>query len=275
MKKFLRNNPQTPYIISVPHAGRFYPKLFLENKSIDLTILKKMEDYKCDLIVKKIDRNLADVIIAKCSRVVVDLNRARNSIDNKMFEKNLNIIPSCDLMLIKAGLGLFPSKCYDSKIFNKRLSAEYKTKMIRKFYDPYHKLLNKTIKSHLVKFHYSVLIDIHSTPSFSQNQEYKLKDIIISDNFGKSCPANFRYFIQNFFEKNNLSVSINTPYSGGFITRRYGEKNKNISAIQIEINKKLYMDEKTYIINDNISELQIIFKNLMNELSQINKIAAE
>ena len=102
-----------------------------------------------------------------------------------------------------------------------------------------------------------------------------LKDIIISDNFGKSCSTNLRYFIHNFFEKNYLSVSINTPYSGGFITRRYGEKNKNISAIQIEINKKLYMDENTYEIGNNISELQIIFKKLMYELSQVNKIAAE
>ena len=185
MQKFLRKNPKTPYIISIPHAGRFYPKLFLENKSINLTLLKKMEDYKCDLIVKKIDKNLADVIIADCSRVVVDLNRARNSIDNNMFEKNLNITPSCDLTLIKAGLGIFPSKCYDSKIFNKRLPAEYKTMMITKFYDPYHKLLNQIIKSHLIKFHYSILIDIHSTPSFSKNQEFILKDIIISDNFGK------------------------------------------------------------------------------------------
>ena len=84
-----------------------------------------------------------------------------------------------------------------------------------------------------------------------------------------------RCFIHNYFKKNNLSVSINTPYSGGFITRSYGDKNKNVSAIQIEINKKLYMDEKTYVINNNLKELQNIFKNFMYELSQKNKIAAE
>ena len=85
MQFHIRKTPITPLIISIPHAGNFYPKEFLKYKSIDIKKLKIMEDYKTDTFINNIDLNLADFFIAKCSRVVVDLNRSRKSLDYSMF----------------------------------------------------------------------------------------------------------------------------------------------------------------------------------------------
>ena len=85
MQFHIRKTPITPLIISVPHAGSYYPKEFLKYKSIDIKKLKIMEDFKTDTFIDKINLNLADIFIAECSRAVVDLNRSRQSLDDSMF----------------------------------------------------------------------------------------------------------------------------------------------------------------------------------------------
>ena len=89
MKKYLSKNKYSPIMISVPHAGTFYPKEFIKNKVIKLNELKDMEDFKCHKIIEKLDKNIVDIIVANCSRSVIDLNRSRDSIDENMFLDSL------------------------------------------------------------------------------------------------------------------------------------------------------------------------------------------
>ena len=117
MQFHIRKTPITPLIISIPHAGSYYPKEFLKYKSIDLKKLKIMEDFKTDTLIDKINLNLADIFIAECSRAVVDLNRSRQSLDDSMFSSKIKTTPHEEVLLIKSGLGVIPSKCYNEKIF--------------------------------------------------------------------------------------------------------------------------------------------------------------
>ena len=130
MQFHIRKSPITPLIISVPHSGSYYPKDFLKHKSINIKKLKIMEDYKTDTFINKIDLDLADILVAKCSRAVVDLNRSRQSLDNSMFEKSLNTVTNEEILLIKSGLGVLPSKCYSEKIFKSKLPNNYISKML-------------------------------------------------------------------------------------------------------------------------------------------------
>ena len=81
----IRNDPKNPVLITVPHAGSFYPELFKKYIKLDLDKIRKIEDYQSDKILKLIKKENVDFLIAKCSRAVVDLNRSRKSIDNDMF----------------------------------------------------------------------------------------------------------------------------------------------------------------------------------------------
>ena len=81
----IRKKPKNPVLITVPHAGSFYPKLFKKYIKLDLDKIRKIEDYQSDKILKLIKKENVDILIAKCSRAVVDLNRSRKSIDNDMF----------------------------------------------------------------------------------------------------------------------------------------------------------------------------------------------
>ena len=112
-------------------------------------------------------------------------------------------------------------------------------------------------------------------PSKSFHNKKGDVDIVIGDNYGKSCSNEIRDYLLNFFKQNNLNVTLNIPYSGGFITRNYGQKKSGYHAVQIEINKQLYMDENNYKLNFNLEKLQIIFSKLFDEFLNVKKIAAE
>jgi len=68
----IRKNPKNPVLITVPHAGSFYPELFKKYIKLDLDIIRKIEDYQSDKILKLVKKESADILIAKCSRAVVD-----------------------------------------------------------------------------------------------------------------------------------------------------------------------------------------------------------
>ena len=274
MQFHIRKTPITPLIISVPHAGSYYPKEFLKYKSIDIKKLKIMEDFKTDTFIDKINLNLADILIAECSRAVVDLNRSRQSLDNSMFNSKIKTTPHEEVLLIKSGLGVIPSKCYTEEIFKSKLPNFYISKMLEKYYDPFHKKLSKRINYLKSKFGVVYLIDIHSTPTLSNNNK-NFPDVIIGDNFGKSSEENFKNDLINHFKNLGLRLSINSPYSGGYITRTYGKKDKNINVIQIEISKNYYMNENTFELKNNINIVKNIFKSIAEKLNVKKSIAAE
>ena len=274
MQFHIRRTPITPLIISIPHAGSYYPKEFLRYKSIDIKKLKIMEDFKTDTFIDKIDLNLADIFIAECSRAVVDLNRSRQSLDNSMFNSKIKTIPNEEILLIKSGLGVIPSKCYSEEIFKAKLPNFYMSKMLERYYDPFHKELKKRINYLKFKFGVVYLIDIHSTPTLS-NDKKKFPDIIIGDNFGKSSEENFKNNLISPFKNLNLRLSINSPYSGGYITRKYGKKDNNINVIQIEISKNYYMNEKTFELKNNLNNIKSIFKSIVEKFDIKKSIAAE
>ena len=274
MQFHIRKTPITPLIISIPHAGSYYPKEFLKYKSIDIKKLKIMEDFKTDTFIDKINLNLADIFIAECSRAVVDLNRSRQSLDYSMFNSKINTTPHEEVLLIKSGLGVIPSKCYNEEIFKSKLPNFYISKMLEKYYDPFHKKLSNRINYLKSKFGVVYLIDIHSTPTLLNNNK-NFPDVIIGDNFGKSSEENFKNNLISHFKNLDLRLSINNPYSGGYITRKYGEKDKNVNVIQIEISKNYYMNEKTFELKENLINVKNIFKRIVKKLNVKTSIAAE
>ena len=146
--------------------------------------------------------------------------------------------------------------------------------MLEKFYDPFHKKLEQRINYLKSKFGVVYLIDVHSTPALSKDKNI-FPDIIIGDNFGKSSKENFKNYLISHFDCLDLRFSINNPYSGGYITRKYGKKDKNVNVIQIEISKNYYMNEKTFEIKIDLNNIQNIFKNIVENFNFNKAIAAE
>ena len=272
--KFIRKNPKNPVLISVPHAGNFYPELFLKHLKLNLNEVRKIEDFKSDEILNLVSKDSADVLISRCSRAVIDLNRSRKAIDNNMFSEIFEKKNIDEKKMIEFGLGVFPKTISNNEIYNKKLSISYGKYILETFYDPFHKILSAQIKYLLNKFGNCYHFDLHTMPSKALKNFKNEPDIVLGNNFGKSSSENLIYNIKNRFEKFGLNVEINKPYAGGYITRHYGNPLVGIETIQIEINRSLYMDETNLKIHK-IDYLQKIFSEIFNNFEYSQREAAE
>ena len=262
-KKFIRAKPRNKVLISVPHSGNFYPDIFINNLNLKLDKVRQIEDFKSDKIINLIDKDNADIIIAKCSRVVVDLNRSRRAIDNSMFDKEFYNGRIEENKMIQYGLGVLPNKIDGKAIFKNKLSISYPKFMLETYYDPFHDYLSKQIKYLTSLFGYCYHIDLHTMPSKALTNFKKEPDIVLGDNFSRSCSFELVNYFKNIFESHGLIVELNKPYAGGFITRNYGKPFLGCHSLQVEINRKLYMNEKNICLND-LNPLQKLFGNIFN-----------
>jgi N-formylglutamate amidohydrolase len=274
LKELIRKNPDNPILITVPHAGNIYPDLFIKNLKINLCEVRRIEDYQSNKILDQIDEQMADIIIAQCSRAVVDLNRSRNAIDHSMFTQVFEHEPVSEKQMIKYGLGVFPNKIFGKTILKSPLPFSYAIHMLEQYYDPFHKSLNKQIMYLNNTFGFCYHIDLHTMPSKALLNFKKEPDIVLGDNFGKSCSIELISYFQNVFQENGFTVEVNNPYAGGFITRNYGNPSKGVHTIQIEINRKIYMDENKLSLKD-MNIIQEIFAKIFNNLKLSDKIAAK
>ena len=272
--KFIRDNPKNPVLITIPHSGDFYPEIFLKNIKLDLDKIRKIEDFKSDQIIKFVSKDAADIIVAKCSRAVVDLNRSRKAIDNNMFKKLILYSNADEKKMISYGLGVFPKLIQNENIFRDKLPISYGNYILETFYDPFHLNIYNQIETLFSKFGVCYHFDLHSMPNKAVKSMKSKPDIVLGNNYQKSCSLDLLNYIKNDFEKYGLKVSINNPYAGGFITRNYGKPSKGVETLQIEVNRSLYMDEQKLLLK-NIRSIQEIFSKIFNFFSYSTKIAAE
>ena len=274
LEKFIRSNPKNAVLLTVPHAGDFYPNIFIQNLKLKLNKVRKIEDFQSNRILDLMDFKSADVIIAKCSRVVVDLNRSRNAIDNDMFINRVNNHQIDEKKMISFGLGVFPKIILSENIFKNKLPVSYANSILENYYDPFHKILSSQINKLLKRFGICYHFDLHTMPSNALKRFKKKPDIVLGNNHGRSSSNELIDYMRKNFENNGLIVQLNNPYAGGFITRNYGNPSKGVETIQIEVNRSLYMNEEKLLIS-NLKPLQEIFKKTFENFNLYTKYAAE
>ncbi len=256
--------PESPLIITSVHSGTIYPDVYLKNLSSNLHLCRSMEDMYVNDLLDKVDSKKYLIIKNYISRSVIDLNRKVTEIDKSLVEGELNLKTEVT-SLTKAGIGLFPYRALKGDIlFKRKFHADEINYMINNFYHPWHSNLKRIIDSIYYKFNKAVLLDVHSMPDGKN-----LPDFIIGDRYKKSCDDYLVSFVKNLLENMDYSVGYNNPYAGGFITSEYHDSNKNISTLQLEINRKLYMNEDNFSKIDSFSKLRSDISILVEDLSEI------
>jgi len=118
---------------------------------------------------------------------------------------------------------------------------------IEGLYKPYHRALRRLLTSVHQDFGCAVLVDCHSMPSSAGTRDDRPRaDIVLGDRYGTSCVPIVAEVVEATFRELGYAVSRNKPYAGGFITEHYGNPGAGLHAIQIEVNRALYMDERRY-----------------------------
>jgi N-formylglutamate amidohydrolase len=239
---------QGPVIFNSPHSGNVYLRPFLTAVRLDLAALRRSEDSFVDELFAGVTELGAPLMRAHFPRAYLDVNREPYELDPRMFDGRLPSFANTRSMRVAGGLGTIARVVGDSQeIYARRLPVEDALLRIELLYKPYHRALQRLLQRTQKRFGMAILIDCHSMPTAQALRDEGTKaDFVIGDRYGTSANGHFADVIDGALRARGYTVTRNKPYAGGFITEHYGNPAADCHAIQIEVSRGLYMDERRF-----------------------------
>jgi N-formylglutamate amidohydrolase len=270
--QILRPQRQTlPLVFASPHSGRDYPGDFVAGSALDPVLLRRSEDSFVDQIFGAAPALGAPLLRALFPRAFVDPNREPYELDPAMFEDALPSFVNTRSPRVQAGLGTIARVVANgAEIYGAKLRYAEAKDRIELFYKPYHLALERLIDETRAQFGFCILIDCHSMPSVGGPTDHDAGqarvDFVLGDCFGASCMPRLTEAAERALIGLGYVVTRNNPYAGGFTTRHYGRPGAGVHALQIEINRALYMVEETIEPNEYLSALSSHASQLIEAL---------
>ena len=260
-----------PVLFNSPHSGRVYPREFLAASRLDIATLRRSEDTFVDELVEGVVERGYPLIRAHFPRCYVDVNREPYELDPRMFEGRLPSFANTRSMRVAGGLGTVARVVGDAQeIYDQRISIDEALQRIESLYKPYHRALRRLFGKIYKEFGAAILLDCHSMPSATASRDDRPRaDIVLGDRYGTSCVAAISETVEDTLRELGYAVSRNKPYAGGFITEHYGNPGSGLHAIQLEINRAIYMDEKRYERGAGFERLAADLETLADRVAEI------
>jgi len=236
-----------PVVFNSPHSGSIYPREFLAVSRLDVATLRRSEDSFVDELIIGMLKRGHPVMRAHFPRCYVDVNREPYELDPRMFDGRLPSFANTRSMRVAGGLGTIARVVGDAQeIYSQRIPIDDAIRRIESLYKPYHRALRRLFTRIHRDFGAAVLVDCHSMPSTAGTKDERPRaDVVLGDRYGTSCAPVLTDLIEAALRGRGYTVIRNKPYAGGFITEHYGEPALGRHALQIEINRAIYMDERT------------------------------
>lgn len=257
-----------PFVFSSPHSGRVYPPEFLAISRLDPNTLRSSEDCYVDVLFQSVASLGAPLISARFPRAYLDLNREPYELDPDLVEEPLPAHANTQSIRVAGGLGTVARIVADGEeIYRNRLSLRHVLSRIEQLYFPFHTELTRLVDQTREVFGYAVLIDCHSMPSAAMTPGGGSRpDIVVGDRFGASADPRVSLIVRDAFIKRGFKVQMNRPYAGGYITEHQGRPARGVHAVQLEINRGLYVDEPTFEPTRGFDVLQKAINDIVREL---------
>ena len=239
-----------PYVFASPHSGTNYSDSFVDASKLDPISLRGSEDSFVDDLFSNVPNCGAPLLKALFPRAYVDPNREAYELDPRMFKDHLPRYANTSSPRVFAGLGTIPRVVTNGdEIYRHKITFAEGKKRIENFYFPYHTALQRLIDETKLLFGKCILIDCHSMPSIGgpmdNDKGNQRVDVVLGNKFGEACSPKLINFVEDHFKAQGMIVRRNQPFAGGYTTRHYGSPETGIHALQIEINRALYMNEES------------------------------
>ena len=241
-----------PFVFSSPHSGRVYPDSFRRSSRLDELSLRRSEDSFVDELFAAVPGVGAPLISAIYPRAFVDLNREPYELDPLLFNEPLPPYAKTDSERVNAGLGTIARVVATGvAIYDGPIPLAEALDRIERVYKPYHAALEQLLAETRQRHGWCALIDCHSMPSPEAGGHRPCTpqsdaDVVLGDLHGASCDSVLIDTVEDCLRQLGYSVARNLPYAGGFCTRAYGRPLAGMHALQIELNRALYMEESGF-----------------------------
>lgn len=236
----------TPLVFASPHSGRDYPEEMMAAAALDATAIRRSEDAFVDELIAGAPEQGAALLAARFARAYMDVNREPFELDPAMFADELPEFARARTARVAAGLGAIARIVSEGQeIYARKLTFAEARARIERAHRPYHAALARLLGEAHAAHGLAVLIDWHSMPAAAARQSGRLGscDMVLGDRFGAACSAALTNRVEAELVRLGYRVARNTPYAGGYTTEHYGRPARRTHALQIEINRALYLDE--------------------------------
>lgn len=233
-----------PLVFASAHSGRHYSVDFVASARLDLRGLRRSEDGFVDELFAAAPSLGAPLVAAQFPRAFCDANREPWELDPTMFHDKLPLWVNTASPRVGAGLGTIARVVASGEsIYRDKLTFAEAQARVATYWQPFHNALRGVIDETLKLFGHCVLVDCHSMPCLGQPGQQRA-EIVLGDAHGTACAPRVIRRVEHVMTGLGYRVRRNDPYAGGYITRHYGRPREDVHALQFEICRSLYMDEK-------------------------------
>ena len=251
-----------PILISVPHAGRDYPAEIFDDLRLPPATLLRLEDRYADLLPRDTVACGFPTIIAHRARAWIDLNRDEDDIDVDMIAGLDPRGRPAPGVKQRGGLGLIPRRLSGSgEIWKRRIASQSLTQRIESFHRPYHAAVAGILNAMYDRFGIAILLDLHSMPPLDGAQ------FVVGDRYGRSAANRYAELLLSILRGKGFETALNHPYSGEYMLRRHGDVGRNIHAIQLEVDRTLYLDASLCEPGDGVGAISALVAELAQSLA--------
>lgn len=235
--------PSVPVLLSVPHAGRDYPSELFDALRLPPASLVRLEDRYADLLTRHCVQLGHPVIRAHRARAWIDLNRDEQDIDTEMVQGALRSDYPAPGEKQRGGLGLIPRRLSgEGELWKRQFTLDEVQHRILSFHRPYHQAIADALERMRQQFGVAILLDLHSMPPIRGATVGPEPQFVVGDRFGKSAASRYAELLIARLQASGFNAALNHPYAGAYILRRHARPRANIHAIQLEVDRSLYLD---------------------------------
>ncbi len=257
-----------PLVFASAHSGRNYQAAFVSSARLDSVGLRRSEDSFVDELFAAAPAHGAPLLAATFPRAFCDANREAWELDPNMFEEKLPDWVNTTSARVGAGLGTIARVVASGEtIYRRKLRFAEAEQRVRTCWQPFHDGLEALIAGTRLRFGGCLLIDCHSMPAAVLPSRGGV-DVVLGDAHGTTCAPRTIRLVEQVLEGLGYRVRRNDPYAGGFITRHYGRPRERVEALQIELNRALYMDEARIEKSPGFARVQGDMATLIAALAQ-------
>jgi N-formylglutamate amidohydrolase len=262
--------PITPVLLSVPHAGRHYPGALEDLARLSADQLTVLEDRFADRLIERAIESGHGAITARVARAWIDLNRGEDELDPAMIagQRSRQNAPHLSAK-VRGGLGLIPARiAQGGDIWKAPLEPhdiDFRTQSV---YRPYHHAIAKGLAERRALFGCAVLLDVHSMPSLKADRNGPPPHIVVGDLHGRSASPCFSDVILAEARGAGFRVTRNAPYAGAHILERHSSPLDGIHALQLEVDRSLYLCSQARAVGPGLPALQNLIVRLAEALAR-------
>lgn len=264
----------TCVIFASPHSGRDYPLAFLRESVLDERGVRSSEDAFVDLLFSSAPAMGAPLLAATAPRAFVDLNRGREELDPAMIE---GVPRGGHNPRVSSGLGVIPRVVSNGRVIRSgKISRAEAERRLSQVWTPYHAQLHRLMDDTRARFGRAILIDCHSMPREALDSVKraggKRPEVVLGDRFGVAAGTDVMDRVEAAFSAHGFRVERNAPFAGAYITQTYGRPSRGRHAIQVEIDRSLYMDEARIRPSREFDSFRHVLNHVIADIVAIGRV---